>query len=810
MLQDLKFGLKLLWKQKAFTISALLTLALCIGANTAIFTVLNAIVLRGLPFSEPDRLVTMYNVYPGVGVDKGSNGVPDYLDRHKLTDVFSDVALIGNNGYDAGLEGSPKRIQGQYVTPSYFKTLRAEPILGRAFTEEEAVLGKEKVVLLSEGLWKDMFGRDPHVLGKDLRLSGSPYRIVGVMAEGFGILGDSPRLWVPFAFTPQQTSDDARHSNNWDMIARLQPGITLSLAQQRLDILNKENMERYPKYRELLINARFATKVTSLKDEMTADIRPTLYLLQIAVGAVLLIGCVNLANLMLVRSSIRMKELAIRYSLGAGRLRLSRQLLTESLTLSILGGALGIAVGYAGVRLLAILGAKELPRGSGIAIDGTVLAFTAAIAIFTGLLFGSIPLISMFRNDLNHVFRSSERTGTTSGRALWIRSALVVSQISLAFVLLIGSGLLTLSFARLMNVNPGFHAESVLTAHFSLPSTRYKDDATARGFITTLLERVRTLPGVHTAGAITTLPFADGNNSSVLSVEGHPLKRGENPPVPQWSIVDSGYFPTMNIALMEGRNFTEADTAEAQKVVVIDQFLAKRYWPNGDAVGGKVRQGVEAKDPLMTVIGVVANIKSNDLAEKSPVGHVYWHYKQEVPRSMYLVAKAEREGTNLTSAIRQEITRADPELPMYDTKTMTERISQSLLNRRAAMILCMIFGGLALLLSAIGVYGVLAYTVTQRTREIGIRVALGAEVRDVLRLVLGQGLRLAGIGLVAGAICALALTRLMTSMLYDVQPADPIVFIAGATTLGLVALIASLIPSLRALRIKPAIALRYE
>jgi predicted permease len=818
MFQDLTFGLKLLWKNKAFTLAALVTLALCIGANTAIFTVLDGVVLRGLPFPEPDRLVTMYNLYPGVGVtDHGSNSVPNYLDRRKLTGVFSEVALLGDDGYDVGLANTPQRIHGLYVTPSYFRILAVEPILGRTFTEEEATIGKDNVAILSEGLWKDMFGRDRNVLGRDIRLSGVPHRIVGVLPDRFASLGgEPPRVWLPFAFTPGQTADDARHNNNWAMIARLKPGVTVANAQQRINILNEQINDRFPQYKALLENAKFQTRVIGLQDELVRDVRPILYLLQAAVTFVLLIGCVNLANLMLVRSNVRMKELAIRFSLGAGRWRIARQLLIESLTLAVLGGALGIAVGLGGVKLLVSLAGDNLPRAGEIHIDAGVLAFTAAMAVLTGIVFGSVPLIHVMRSNLNEIFRGNERSGTMGRRALWVRSALVVCQVSLAFVLLIGSGLLTLSFARLLTVNPGFRPENVITAQFSLPNARYKDDSSVRNFVSSLVEKLRATPGVTFVGATTYLPFSGSGNSSVMTIDSHPLAPGENPPVPGWNIVDSGYIPTMNVPILAGRNFSERDGPDSQRVALIDQFIAHKYWPNGGAIGNTLFRGINdgsaesKKEPRYTIIGVVGRVKTGDLAERNPVGLVYLVDTQQPQRQMHLVVKATRDDPRLISSVRREIQQADPELPLSDTKTMPERVSASLVNRRAPMILCLIFGGLALLLSAIGVYGVLAYSVTQRTREFGIRMALGAEMRDVLRMVLWQGLRLAGVGLIIGAAVAFLLTRFIATMLYDVKPADPTVFLLGAVVLGAVAAVASLVPSVRAVRIRPAVALRWE
>ncbi len=814
MFQDLRFGLKLLWKEKAFSITALLTLALCVGANTAIFTVLNAIVLEPLPFESPDRLVTMYNVYPGVGVtDFGANGTPDYVDRKKLTDIFDSVTLVGLEGRDVGSQGSPQRIDAERATPDYFRVLRVQPMLGRAFTDEEGVPGNEKVAILSYGLWTELFARDPTVLGKDIRLSGENYRIVGVMPESFGNIGRETRIWIPFALTKEQMSDDARHSNNWGMLARLKPGVTIQQAQKRIDALNRQNLDKTPQYRKMLEEIRFGTRVVAMKDELVKNIRPTLFVLQAAVGFVLLIGCVNIANLMLVRSNIRIKELAIRFSLGAGRFRLARQLLTESVALALAGGAAGVVVGSAGIRLLAWLGAKDLPRGAHLGLNPAALAFCALIAVLTGIAFGGVPVVHLFRRNLNDVFRQTERAGTAQRHALSTRSALVVCQVSLAFVLLIGAGLLTLSFSRLLSVDPGFRPERVITARVSLPAARYKDDAPARNFFAQLLANVRAIPGVAQAGITTYLPFSGSNNASLITIVGRPLQPGEKPPVPGFNHVDAGYCRAMGIQLLAGRMISERDGPDSQRVVMIDEFLAKNRFPKGDAIGASIIRGTpDSKDPdkPWTIVGVVRSVKTGDLAEQNPVGQVYFPYTQSAARTVHLVVKAASDNPQVIQAIRREVQKADPELPVFDVKTMPERLSSSLANRRAAMIICLVFAGLALLLSAIGIYGVLAYTVAQRTREFGIRVALGASVRDVLGMVIGQGLKLSGIGLAIGIAGALALTRLMTAMLFAVQPSDPLVFAAVAVALGAVTFVASLIPSLRALRIRPAMALRYE
>lgn len=540
------------------------------------------------------------------------------------------------------------------------------------------------------------------------------------------------------------------------------------------------------------------------------DVKPTLYLLQGAVAFVLLIGCVNVANLMLVRSNIRMKELAIRFSLGAGRLRLGRQLLTESVLLALFGGTLGIVTAIWGVRLLNYLGADQLPRGSTIKIDGVVLAFTAVVAVAAGILFGLVPVIHLFRRNLSDVFRGTERTGTAERPALLTRAILVVCQVSLAFALLIGSGLMTFSFMRVLAVDPGFKPERVLAARISLPRSRYQDDARARDFMTRLLDSVRSLPGVKTAGLTSYLPFGGSNNASVITIEGYVRGPGEGPPVPGYNTIDTGYFRAMGIPLLRGRMFQETDAEKSQGVAIIDHFLARRYWPHGDPIGAKVRRGIDNDSPVLTIVGVVGSVKVADLADQNPVGQIYFYYKQSPPRNIHLVMKAESAEAPITSAVRREVLKLDPELPLFDVKTMPERLAGSLLNRRAAMVLCLVFAGVALILAAVGIYGVLAYAVAQRTREFGIRLALGAQSGDVLRMVFWQGLRLGLIGLALGIAGSYFLTRLMTSLLYEVKPGDPLVFVVVSAVLAVVTMLASLLPSLRATRIDPVVALRYE
>jgi predicted permease len=809
MLQDLRFALKLLRKEKAFTLAALATLALCIGANTAIFSVLRAVALEPLHYPEAERLVTIGNAYPGVGLTEGSsNSAPDYFDRRQLTEVFDSVAEGRSPGFDLGAQGAPLRVEGQAVTPSFFRVLRTAPLFGRTFTEQDATVNQDHFAILSYGLWSDVFGKDAGILGKDVRLNGAPYPVVGVMPAGFQAPFSEARIWVPLSFAPAQLTDDNRHSNGFGMIARLQPGVTLEQAQRRLAALDRANLDRVPRLKQVLIDSRYHADIRNAKEVMVKDVRPILYLLEGAVVFVLLIGCVNVANLLLVRSNVRMREWAIRFSLGAPRLRLARQLLTESLVLAAAGGVLGALAGIGGVRLLAALGTDKLPRGADIAVNGGVLAFTAGVAIVTGLVFGSLPVYHLLRRDLDAVFRAGERGGTADRRAVWTRSAMVVAQVSLAVVLLTGSGLLTLSFSRLLAVDPGFRSENVTTGALSF--RRYSDQQ-ARSRIDGLLTALRTVPGVREVGISTQLPFGGNHSDGGLQIEGHHAGPGELPPDPDWNVIDPGYFTAMGIPLREGRGFRASDSSDAPKVAVIDEQFARRYWPKGGAVGGGIRQGLDPSAPVIRIVGVVASVKSTDLAETNRQGAVYFPYTQsDAGRAYHVVVKTAADDPAIANAIRAELRRVDPEVALFDVKSMGERLSASMGNRRAAMAICLVFAGLALVLSALGIYGVLAYTVTQRTREFGIRMALGAARADVVGLVVGQGLKLAGIGLAIGVTGALALTRLMTTMLFHVRPDDPAVYGAALAVLMAVAGLASLVPALRAIRVQPATALHHE
>ena len=552
--------------------------------------------------------------------------------------------------------------------------------------------------------------------------------------------------------------------------------------------------------------------VSPLHDELVKNVRDALYILLAAVGFVLLIGCVNVANLLLVRSHVRLKELSIRASLGAGQRRLARLLLTESLVLGILGAVLGLALGLGGVRLLNSLAGDMLPTGVVVQADSTVLVFTLGLGVLTALFFGLVPLAHVLRTDLSQIVRQGGRAGTDARAAIVTRGALVVSQVSLAFLLLVGSGLLVASFLKAVGVNPGFQPEGVLSGQFTLPDVRYPETAQVHTFVDSLLRDVRALPGVRSVGVTNIVPFSDDNNSSAIEIVGRDLGPGGLPPVPCWTNVDGDYFEAMGIPLLRGRYIEERDNAESEMVVVIDRRLAEKHWPGENPIGQQIRPGLpplNTDESVFTIVGVVGEILLHDVTEASPIGIIYFANRQRPRRDLGLTIRTEG-GADFTGAVTAAIQRLDPELPFYDVRTMDERLEDSLESRKALVWLSSLFGVLALLLAGVGIYGVLAYVVSQRTKEIGIRMALGADPRVVIRSVAGQGLRLAALGLTVGLVTAFLLTRLMESVLFDVTPGDPLVLATVSTVLLSVALLASMIPSLRATRINPSSALRND
>lgn len=816
---DLKFAVRLLWKDKAFALTALLTLGICIGANTAIFSVVYSVLLRPLPVPESDRIVIMYNAYPKAGVERAATGVPDYFDRLRETTVFEEQALFNRRGQTVGTDDGAERIPAMAVTPSFFRLLRVPAHRGRVFTDEDGEVGADQKVILSHQLWQRLFHGDEAAIGKDLRVGGVPFTVVGVMPEDFRFLAGDIRLWVPIAFTPQQKSDDGRHSNNWTMIGRLKPGASLDQAQQQIDALNARNMERFPKFRQILTDAGFHTRSALLQDDIVRDIRGVLYLLWGGVGFVLLIGAVNITNLVLVRSNVRLKELATRQALGAARGRMARQLLTETMCLSVAGGALGLLLGRWAIDLLSGVGLDALPRGSEVAIDATVVAFVMALSVLVGGMVGVILVLQVYRLNLNAVLREEGRGGTSGRGARIVRRALVTAQVAIAFVLLIGAGLMLASFREVIRLRPGFDPAGVLTANVSLPATQYRGDPEIRTFVERTLERVRSLPGVQAAGLTSNVPFGGNYNDSVILAEGYPMKPGESLISPSQTRVSDGYFETMRIPLVRGRLFTRSDTSSSMPAIIVDERLAAKFWPGIDPLGRRMYQPgspdkllePDPNEPMFTIVGVVGSVRQRGFLDpQDSVGAYYFPTTQSPSRGLTFAIRTAGDPQSVVGALRRELQAIDPELPVYGVETMDERMAVSLVRRRTPMVLAVGFSAVALFLSAIGIYGVLAYQVAQRTREIGIRMALGSNARGIFRMVLGEGLRMLAIGVVLGIGGAVALGQAMQSLLYGVKPTEPAVLALGAVVLGVVALLACVVPAARATRIDPSLALAAE
>jgi len=820
LLQDLRFAGRLLWKDRSFSLTTIATLALCLAANVAIFAVVNGVLLKPLPFPEPDRLVRLFNKYPGAGVDAGgANGVPDYFDRRKGMPALEETALFRENGVTVsgnGL-GEAERLTSLQVTPSFFKVLRTQPYRGQLFTDAQGELGQEKVVILTHGLWQRLFGGRDDAIGQDVRLGGEPYKVVGVLAPGFVFLNPDVQLLRPAAFTPREKSDESRHSNNWQQFGRLKPGATLQQAQSQLDAINAANLERFPQWREILKNARFSSEVTDFKQNLIADRKSTLTMLWGGAIFVLLIGCVNVANLVLVRSTSRIRELATRHAMGATFGRLSRQALTESTLLSLLGGLAGLGLGWWALKAAPFFGFDKLPSGTGLSLDAPVIGFTLLLILVVGLGVGMIPVVAMRRANMAQVIREEGRSGTQGRGPRLMRRVLVTSQVAFALMLLIGAGVLLASFERVLTIDPGYRTGNVLTGTISMPASRYKDDAALRTTTARMLERLRAIPGVTAAGMTTTLPFSGNYNDSVILAEGYQMQPGESLISPSQVVATEGYFETMGATLVAGRLFNAADDETHPRVMVIDNRLARRFWPNGDALGKRMYFPSDINnlmtkpkpDQLMTIVGIIEPMRLRALVDTQAqkTGAYFFPFAQSTARTLGVAIRTTQSPESISQSVRREIAQIDPEMPFYGSRTLEDRVSRSLMDRRTPMILATGFAGVALFLAAIGIYGVLAYQVSQRRREIGIRMALGAASGNIFNLVLREGSLIVGLGAVCGLVGAFFLRQTLQAQLYETGAMDPRVVAGVAAVLIVVAMIACVLPARRAARTDPLIAL---
>jgi predicted permease len=815
---DLKYAGRSLWRSMGFAVTVLLTFAVCIAANTTLFAIVNSVVLRPLPVPEANSILLTSNEYPKAGVtDLNASSSGDYFDRLKEITVFESQAMFRQRDQTVEVNNFPQRIHAMAVTPSWFTLLRVRPELGRPFLEEEGEVGREQEVILSHGLWEQLYAGDKSAIGRDLRISGQPFKIVGVMPAGFDFIDPEVRLWMPIAFTAEEKTQ--HHSNNWTYIGRLKPGATLEQAQAQVDALNNENLERFPQFKEILINAGFHTVVKPLQDMLTGGVKKTLYLLWGGAILVLLIGGLNIANLALTRLSLRRKEMATRIALGAGRMQLMRQLILENVGLALLGGAGGIVLGAGLLRTLNVIGLEHMPRAGEVHMDATVVLVSLGLSIAAGLFVGLFPVVSASKIGINDALHEDSRTGTTGKKTRSVRQLLVAAQIGFAFALLMGAALFLTSFRRLLQVDPGFRPEGVVTASVSLPRLKYAKPEDSRGFLNRALPAVRAIPGVTKAGATDVIPLSGNHNDEVILAEGYQMKPGESIISPFRMDISPGYFEAMGISMTKGRSFDERDKEAAPRVVIVDEQLAQHFWPNSDPVGRRMYLPGNPQDLLkvdenttwLTVVGVVHNLRYEHLEDKGgSAGAYYRPIEQEPDNAFSFALKTTGDSDSAVRALRAEIFRLDPDLAVFDVRSMSERIDLSLASRKTSMLLANAFGGVALFLATLGIYGVLAYLVAQRTREIGIRVALGSSRAAILRLVLREGFQLVVVGLILGVVGAAFLQKFVATEVYGVRPLDPLVLASVMALLAIVALAACAVPARRALRVDPIVALRSE
>jgi putative ABC transport system permease protein len=810
LLKDLRYGMRMLMKRPSFTAVAIIALALGIGANTAIFSVVNAVLLQPLPFSDPDHLMMLYQTHKQRGTSNGSVSYPDFVDWADQNQVFEQMAAYHDGNIILTGGDEPARLYSAVVSANLFSLLGANPILGRTFLPGEDKPGDGgRVVVLSQGLWQKRFNSDPNILGRPLTLDGQSYTVVGVMPAGFQfpIQNNPAELWTTFAVESEGAGamTGQRGAHYLGVIARLRPGGTEAQAQADMDTIASRLEEQYPDE-----NSHRGVKVVPALESLVGDIRPALLILLGAVGCVLLIACANVANLLLARATTRHKEMAIRAALGASRLRVMRQLLTESVMLALAGGALGLLVALWGADLLVVLSGDDIPRATHIGLDGRVLLFTLAVSVFTGMIFGLVPAIQASRPDLSESLKEGGRSSTEGARRNLIRSVLVVFEVATAIVLLVGAGLLIESLRRLQNVNPGFNPKNVLTLSLGLPDVKYTTEKQI-AFYRELVERIRAVPGVAGASAVLPLPLSDSRIRTTFETEGRPMAQGDLPAA-ELRIVCPDYFRAMGIPFVKGRDFTARDDNKASGVVIVNSSFAEKFFPGEDPIGKRIQPGISTDDNdevMREIVGVVGNVRHLKLnAEQDP--EFYVPHAQIPFDSMTLVVKSEGGPRGLADAIQNEVKALDKDLPIFNVKMLDDYVSASVAQPRFNTLLLAIFAGLALVLTAVGLYGVMSYSVAQRTHEIGIRMALGAQSSDVLKLVVGQGMILTLIGVTVGLSAAFALTRLMSSLLYGVSATDPATFATVALVLASVALLACYVPARKATKVDPMIALRYE
>jgi putative ABC transport system permease protein len=801
LIQDLRYALRVLIKKPGFTAVAVITLALGIGANSAIFSVVNAVLLRSLPYEDGDRLVWIWGTQPQL--DKAPVAPANFLDIKEQNEVFDNVAAF--RGQSGALTGQyePERVRVAAVSADFFSLFKVLPLLGRVFNNQDEQSGNTQVIILSHALWQRRFGSNPGILDQKLTLNDRPYSVIGVAPAEFQYPTYAD-LWIPLVFDAKEKS--IRDTHSLSAVGRLKPGASIEQGQANIGLIAATLEQNYPR-----TNTGIGMRIVPLKEQITGSIQTQLLIIFAAVGFVLLIACANVANLMLARAASRQKEMAIRTALGAASSRLARLLLTESVVLAVVGGVLGLLLAYWGTQLLVSASPTHIPRVKEIAVDLRVLGFTILLSFLTGILFGITPALQARRTDLNETLKEGGRSSSQGLGGYRMRKIFVVSQMALALVLLISAGLMIKSFLKLQQVDLGFNERNLLTMQVTLPRSKYNDGQTRAAFFQRAVDRIKALPGVEGAGAITNLPLSGANDSTSFIIEGREPSPDGKAPLTEYRSITPDYFRAMGIGLVKGRFFDETDQPNTSKVAIINESLARRFFGDQEPIGQRI--GLSGPPDWREIVGVVRDVRHYG-PDNEPKPETYVPYNQNQASylqygSMALVIRGENP-SNLVSGVRGEILAVDSSQPIYNAKSMEQVVADSVAQRRLDTLLLALLAAVALLLAAVGTYSVMAYTVAQRTHEMGVRMALGAQPRDVIKLVLGQALSLALIGVTIGLGAAFGLMRFVSGLLYGVSLADPVIYIGLALLLGAVAILASYFPARRATRVDPLSALRSE
>src|SRR5882724_957595 len=804
--QDLRYGLRMLAKNPGFTAVAVLTLALGIGANTAIFSVVNSVLLGPLPYKDADRLAIVWEARAKENQNVANPA--NFMDWKEQNTVFADMAAIVDFRAIVIGDGEPEEIPLQLATPNLFSVLGVEALRGRTLMVSDGQPNQPPVVVISYGLWQRRFGGDGNIIGRHLNINSRDVTVVGVMPPNFqwfikkGSLTAKPaEIWSPYVITSENR---IRRGRFMTVVARLKPGVPLQQAQAEMNTIGATLQQQYHDF-----NANWGVNVVPLRTQVTGEVRPALLVLLGAVGFVLLIACANVANLLLARAAARHREIAVRVALGARRSRVIKQLLIEGVPLAALGGTFGLLLAWWGTSLLVSLSPAELLDLSQVRINLTVLGFTFAVSLLTGMIFSLAPAFASARINLNESLKEGVKGSGAGSGSQRVRSLFVVAEVALALILLVGAGLLLRSFARLQSVDPGFNARNVLTMRVALPPGKYQEDQKVVGFFQQVIERLRALPGVEAAGAINFLPFAGPGAGTRFEIEGRPKPLPGEYPTTGVCVTDANFFQTLQIPLKRGRLFTAQETTEMRHVVVVNEALVRKYFPNEEAIGKRITIGMKDQDVPTEIIGIVGDIRHMRLDEEvEPMS--YWPQPELTYSFMTLVIRTRGDAANVAAGARGVIQSLDNEQPVADVRTMDSLLANSIARARFSALLLAVFASVALVLAAIGIYGVISYVVAQRGHEIGLRMALGAQARDVVRLILRNGMMLAGLGVAIGLAGAFALTRVMTTLLFGVTPTDAITFVTVSALLLIVAFLACYIPARRATKVDPLTALRYE